>query len=123
MFFVFTPDNKAKAERRLFTSGIDLIDADPATWEVGAEGLELTAFDVDDGIATTKLQVAVRKNCLAVSVNPKLSARLGYQPAAPQYLYPGHFGPVAVVWRQGEQPVTSDLKWLVRLHVVPVTVL
>ena len=129
MFVVFQGSDRTKARRRLTACGIDLIEpadgefAEPV-WEIEASGVEVTDYVTDGRVLRSILGVGVRKNVLAVSVNPDLGAKLGYQPAAPQYLYPGHYGDVSVVLRTAEDAdALGEVPWLVRLHVVPVTLL
>lgn len=123
MFLTFVGADHVKAARRCKAAGIDLLGNEDL-WEVDSAGVEATKYTQDGRVFTTQLQVAVRKNVLAVCVNPDLSEALGYTPAFPQYLYPGFMGDVTVVCRTDEEAAqVKALPWLVRLHVVPVTVL
>lgn len=122
MFVQQVGSDRVKAKRRFAAAGIDLQDGAPEDWGVETDGISADTFTRVGRILRTKLQVGVRKNCLAVSVNPKIGEVLGYQPAAPQYLYPGYLGQIDVyVKSQDDSDLIEDLPWLVRLHLVPVT--
>lgn len=123
MFLVMRGIDRAK--QRLASAGVDLDDtANPDGWDVEEAGVVAEDYVADGRVFQTTLVVTVRKNCLAVSVNPQIGEALGYQPAAPQYLYPGYWGSVDVYVQTPEDAAKlAKLPWLVKLHLVPVAVL
>lgn len=125
MILVFHEGDREKALRRMYAFGVDFEALDSTTWDVAKEGIDLygrapTALD----ISVAGVHVAVRRNAVAVVVNPKLGEAVGYQPAAPQYLFPGYWGGVDVRFRTPEDAAaayaTLGQDWAVRLCLVPV---
>lgn len=71
-------------------------------------------------------EIQVRKNMLAVHLNPAISEVLGYQPGGPLFLQPGWFGElewtVMQPLRDDQSETLAGLDWIVELSLLPVTV-
>lgn len=123
MLISFVAEDKDKAQRRAFSFGIDLPEAG---WTPLHEGIAFYAETSDPAGAniSTSGDVAVRRNSALVVLNPKLGEAVGYQPAAPQLLQPGHWGPVDIKFRSAEDAALAfthlGRDWAVLLCLVPV---
>jgi hypothetical protein len=118
-------DSKEKAVSKARSFGLDIANPEVPCWGVSKEGLDLGAAWIEGGAnLDTWLEFGVRRNAVLVVVNPKLGEFLGYQPAAPQVLFPGHFGPVSVKFKSADDALGAFTQlagdWVVRLCPVQV---
>lgn len=125
MIVQFVADDKDKAQRRLTSFGVDLTVEEAASWDVAHEGIDIyLANEGEASLAADALTVGVRRNAVLVVVNPKLGEAVGYQPAAPQFLFPGYWGGVDVKFRSLEDAIRAGEHlggdWGVRLCLVQV---
>lgn len=125
MFVTWTEDSKDKAVVKARSVGIDLVDPSVPCWGVSKETLDLGASWEEGGAnLTTYLEFGVRRNVALVAVNPKLGEFVGYQPAAPTLLAPGHFGPVEVRFKSPADAEAAFLHlagdWAVKVLVAVV---
>ena len=129
--FLRLPKSPDLARRRFSGGGVDLYAGDGVSilapedtmirWTESGVQLLPSADTLE-----TEAVVQVRKNCVAVELNPKVGEILGMMPGVPQYLHPGWFGAVGLSvlgLTDDQRAAILGLDWLVELHFVPVTTL